>query len=97
MNVSFLNQVIQLFRFQMLKVVKVCLTLHPHSWFVALDQENAYWHPFLAFQIRHGVPQIKVLSFGLNNAAQVLVKMIKPLFKFSFTWTLKYSCIPTTG
>lgn len=72
-------------RFRMLTVSLVQLALRRVSWFTAVDLESAYWqipiHPrfcmFLAVQVGHDTFQFKVLTFSLNIAPRVLMKLMK--------------------
>lgn len=78
-DLSHLNRFADPIWFQML-----ILALHPGTWFMALDLENAYWHIttaprchcFLAIQLGPTVLQFTEFPFHLNITPQVFTRMM---------------------
>ena len=85
MDLSPLNQYIQLASFKMLTLKEVRLQLPPGAWTVSINLKDGFWHlsvarafcPYLGFRYRGQNWRFRAMPFGLNLAPLVFTKLIR--------------------
>ena len=85
LDLSFLNEYIQISSFKMLTLSQVRLLLPPGAWTVSLDLKDGFWHlaiakkfrPYLGFTNRNQNWRFRAMPFGLNIASKIFTKLIK--------------------
>ena len=87
LDLSRLNQHVELPRFQLLQLKEVLPMIRPGDWMASIDLEKAYWHVpmapearrFLQFRIDDCGYCFNVLPFGLSSAPFWFTRILKPL------------------
>ena len=85
LDLSPLNNYIQISSFKMLTLKQVRLQLPPGAWTISLDLKDGFWHlsvartfrPYLGFRYRDQNWRFRAMPFGLNIAPLVFTKLIK--------------------
>ena len=103
-NLSHLNEFVQLTRFKMETVASVLLSVREGDFLASLDLKDAYFqipiHPssrkLLRFTSEGTVYQFRALCFGLSTAPQVFTA-VSAWAHFSTIWTTGWFSPPRSG